>query len=604
MSIHYINGHRLRKAMIAGCMQLIKNKDHLNRINVFPVADGDTGSNMAATMRAILQRSYNSYEPNISKFTNSIAESALLGARGNSGAILAQFFTGLAEGLKGKYRANVSEFGVAVEKASSMAMEALSNPREGTILSVMKSWSHYVRVESEREKDFGILLKNSLKEVKIALDNTPNQLEVLKKANVVDSGAQGFVNLVEGIVQFLNVGTVREEAIAELEHESVIEEESEPHIEYDPESIQFQFCTEFLLQGEGIEKIKLRSELLGMGDSMIVAGSSTKVKVHIHSNEPEKVFEIASKYGTLVQRKAEDMKAQHHEAWGKDHPPFPYGLVIDSSCDIHPNYIRHYDIKMAPLNVIMNDKQFLDKETITAGEFYGMLEDNKAIHPKTALPTPAKFKTAFLEAMKNRDEIIYFGLSSTVSGTFQSGVTMAKNLMEQYPNKKFHFIDSKLITTGAGFALQEVVERIENGEKIESIINDYENIRNKVQVFCYLDNVEYLVRGGRLSKAKGIIATLLRLNPVLTITPEGGVAKVDVVRNKKSAVKFMLSHLSQDKKVKRLGIFHAANLQSSVDLENEFRKVHPSLEIPVNELSQVLGSHSGPGAFGFAVQYE
>lgn len=604
MSIQYINGHRLRKAMIAGCMQLIKNKDHLNRINVFPVADGDTGSNMAATMRAILQRSYNSYEPSIAKFSNSIAESALLGARGNSGAILAQFFTGLAEGLKGRFRVNVSEFGIAVEKAAAMAMEALSNPREGTILSVMKSWAHYVRAESEKEGDFKELLKKSLVQVKIALDNTPNQLEVLKKANVVDSGAQGFVNLVEGIVQFLTAGTVREEEIAELENDSDIDEESEPHIEYDPESIQFQFCTEFLLQGEGIDKTKLRGELLALGDSMIVAGSSTKVKVHIHSNEPEKVFDVAATYGTLLQRKAEDMKAQHHEAWGKDHPPFPYGILIDSSCDIHPNYIRHYEIKMVALNVIMNEKQYLDKETITAGEFYGMLEDDRKINPKTSLPTPAKFKSAFMETLKNRDEIIYFGLSSTVSGTFQSGVTIAKQLKEQFPDKKIHLLDSKLLTTAAGFALQEIVERVEKGDNIETIMEAYEQIKNKIDVYCYIDTVEYLVRGGRLSKAKGFIATLLRLNPVITVSPEGGILKVDVVRNRKRAVQFLLGRLAKDKKIKRIGIFHAANLQSAVDLETEFRKFDNSIDIPVNELSPVLGSHSGPGAFGFTVQYE
>ncbi len=604
MSIHYINGHRLRKAMIAGCMQLIKSKDHLNRINVFPVADGDTGSNMAATMRAILQRSYNSYEPNIGKFTNSIAESALLGARGNSGAILAQFFTGLSEGLKGKFRVNVIEFGVAVEKASSMAMEALSNPREGTILSVMKCWAEFVRKESESEKDFKILLKNSLVEANRALDNTPNQLEVLKKANVVDSGAQGFVNLVEGIVNFLNVGTMKDEPIEELETEEP-NSESEPHIEYDPDSILYQFCTEFLLQGTNIDKTQLRKELLALGESMIVAGSNTKVKVHIHSNEPEKVFETASRYGTLVQRKAEDMKAQHHEAWGKDHPPLPVGIVVDSSCDIHPNFIRHYEIKMVPLQVIMGEKEFLDKETITAGEFYGMLEDDDKIHPRTSLPSPARFKIAFMEAMKNKDVVLYFGLSSVVSGTFQAAVTVAKQLEAQFPEKKIYCIDSKSVATASGFALQEVIERIEKGENITSIIDKYFNeIRLNSNIYCYLDTVEYLIRGGRLSKVKGFIASVLGMNPIITFTDEGSVTKAGVAFSKKGAVKFFLSQLNPNKKLKRIGIFHAANLQSSVDFENELRKIYPNIEIPVNELSPVLGAHSGPGAFGFAVQYE
>lgn len=603
MSVHYLNGHRFRRAIIAGSLTLIRNREHLNKINVFPVADGDTGSNMAATMRAILQRAYDSHEVSISKMATLIADSALMSARGNSGAILAQFFQGLSEGFKGKITANTKDFGIAVEKGVSMALEALSNPREGTILSVMKAWAEAVKKEAELEKDFNKLIQKAQSKLQAALDNTPNQLEVLKKANVVDSGALGFVNIIEGVVGFLSHGSVREEVIDELEHDNVdIEEET--HIEYDPDSIHFRFCTEFLLQGENINKSAIRKHLETMGDSLIVAGSTSKVKVHVHSNSPEQVFDLAARFGTLVQKKAEDMKAQHETAHGDKKSNFPYGLVVDSSCEVSDANIKKYDIKVVPLLLILNEKEYLDKESMTSAEFYNRLQEDKGMTPKTSLPTPIKTKNALLEALKTHDEVIYLGLSSKVSGTFQSFVTIAKQIEEQNPGKKIHCIDSYSISYGSGFMMEEIIKQIEAGKSVADIQAGIESMVQNFQIVVYLDTVDYLIKGGRLSKVKGFIANLLGLNPILTFTLDGKVEKLGVAKGEAKAIKFFINWIIPERKVKRLGILHAANIQAAINLESELQKRFPRMDIPTIELSPVLGTHAGPGAVGLAVQYE
>ncbi|MBN8704548.1 MAG: DegV family EDD domain-containing protein [Bacteroidetes bacterium] len=603
MAIHYLNGHRLRRSVIAGSLNLIKHRDHLNKINVFPVADGDTGSNMASTMRAILQRAYDSYEPNVSKFGYAIAESALMAARGNSGAILAQFFQGLAEGLNGKSKVSTSDFAFAAEKAVNMAIEAISNPREGTILSVMRNWADSLKRIAKTEKDFRPLILNSLAELRVALEHTKDQLEVLKKANVVDSGASGFVNIVEGVSQFINAGSIKEEHIEELDRADVeIEEES--HIEFDPESIHFQFCTEFLLEGKDIKKPLIREQLLNLGDSMIVAGSATKVRVHIHTNEPETIFAIAGKHGTILQRKAEDMKAQHESTWGQVDSTLAYGIVADSSCEITENFRLKYNIRVAPLLVFLDGKEYEDKESITATEFYNKLRENKDIVPKTSQPSPARLKKEFIEATRKKDKVLWFGLSSAVSGTFQGGVTAGKMMESSSPGKTVLAFDSCQISLSSGFMLEEVVEQLEKGATLESIVENQKEIREKFHLWFYLDTVEYLIKGGRMSKPKGFFAKILGLKPVLTFTRDGRVEKVGIVRNRKKAVDFLIGQIDKSRKVKRIGIVHAANIEAAVNLEIALRKEYPTVLIPTSEVSPVLGCHCGPYAFGLVVQYE
>lgn len=603
MAIHYLNGHRLRRSVIAGSLNLIKHRDHLNKINVFPVADGDTGSNMASTMRAILQRAYDSYEPNVSKFGMAIAESALMAARGNSGAILAQFFQGLAEGLNGKAKVSTADFAVAADRAVNMALEAISNPREGTILSVMRNWADSLKRISKTEKDFRPLILNSLADLRIALEHTKDQLDVLKKANVVDSGASGFVNIVEGVNQFINAGSIKEEHIEELDRADVeIEEQS--HIEFDPDSIHFQFCTEFLLEGKDIKKPVIREQLLALGDSMIVAGSATKVRVHIHTNEPEVIFNIASKHGTILQRKAEDMKAQHSNTWGQDDSNLPCGIVADSSCEITENFRLKYNIRVAPLLVYLDGKEFEDKESITATEFYNKLRDDRNIVPKTSQPSPARLKKEFVEATRKKDQVLWFGLSSAVSGTFQGGVTAGRMVESSNPGKKVFPFDTCQISLSSGFMLEEVVELLEKGTSLESIVDNQKEIREKFHLWFYLDTVEYLIKGGRMSKPKGFFAKLLGLKPVLTFTRDGRVEKVGVVRSRKKAVDFLISQIDKTRKVKRIGIVHAANIESAVNLEIALRNEYPSINIPTSEVSPVLGCHCGPYAFGLVVQYE
>ncbi|HEX9149929.1 MAG TPA: DAK2 domain-containing protein, partial [Thermoanaerobaculia bacterium] len=195
ISIGYLDGRRLSRAVIAGAHFVGQRAEPLNKINVFPVPDGDTGTNLATTLQKIAAGIARVRERHVRRVSTAVADEALAGARGNSGAILAQFFSGFCEGLPDRPRITTSDFGDAVVRAADSAYGAIARPVEGTILTVIRDWARYVANRAKDIRDFAVILPDSLKEAKRSLENTPKQMAALRKAGVVDAGAQGFVYL-------------------------------------------------------------------------------------------------------------------------------------------------------------------------------------------------------------------------------------------------------------------------------------------------------------------------------------------------------------------------------------------------------------------------
>ncbi|HSV56999.1 MAG TPA: DAK2 domain-containing protein, partial [Magnetospirillaceae bacterium] len=282
MKITYMNGNRLRLAFLAGARRLAEHTQFLNRINVFPVADGDTGTNMTGTVQAVVAALAAAPGLSLSATAHAAADSALLGAKGNSGAILAQFFQGLAEELDREVRISTRAFADAVGKAVVKTYDALSKPVEGTLLTVLKDWGHALHRAALRTDDFLELLRTTLHDARASLDRTRDMLPELRKAGVVDAGAQGWVHILEGIIQFVTHGKLREfrdnPLLAETEmpvdaHMVTVSNTAEPSAH--------RYCTECLLTGETLDLGAVRGILANLGDSVVVAGSARQAKVHI-----------------------------------------------------------------------------------------------------------------------------------------------------------------------------------------------------------------------------------------------------------------------------------------------------------------------------------
>ena len=227
--IQYMDGLRLNRAIISGIRYLISRQDYLNKINVFPVPDGDTGTNMSFTMNSILEEAIDKIEPRVDVFTENIAEAAIDGARGNSGVLIAQYFVGFSEGCENKEKLDAHTLGKAFETGSRSAREAMEDPKEGTILTVFQDLADVINDEINNGKDdIYELMKIGYKTACKSLADTPKKLKILKKAGVVDAGAQGFVDFLTGMMNFMKDGSLKELDLSNLTIENK-ESQTEGH---------------------------------------------------------------------------------------------------------------------------------------------------------------------------------------------------------------------------------------------------------------------------------------------------------------------------------------------------------------------------------------
>ncbi len=310
MAVLYLDGKRLKRLILASAKWLLANEKELNDINVYPVPDGDTGTNMGATLKSIVQSiSDSDLGDHLPHVANKAANAALMGARGNSGVILSQIFKGFSEGINNKRKLNGLDIAYSLKKAYEKAYSSIADPVEGTILTVVREGVDAAYKKAKKEADIILIMETLLSESKRSLENTPNLLPVLKEAGVVDAGAMGFVYLIEGIYMLL-----KGHSLPEIDIDSKGMKKKEPALKQDSVINSFYgYCNEFFLHGKKINAEKIKKKLLTLGDSLVIGEADDLLKIHIHSKAPHKIMEECLKYGILTDIKVENMDKQHAE---------------------------------------------------------------------------------------------------------------------------------------------------------------------------------------------------------------------------------------------------------------------------------------------------
>ncbi len=304
-----INGNDFRKLMISAAASIEINKQKLNELNVFPVPDGDTGTNMSMTINAAAADLRKAENPSLEKASAIAASAMLRGARGNSGVILSLLLRGISRKLKGAEECNGALWAQALQEGVDAAYKAVMKPAEGTILTVARLAAAKAMDTAKKNKDIEAVHEAALEEAKIALANTVNQNPVLKKAGVVDAGGKGWVVALEAMLRAMQ----GEDIVApETGAEETAEEAT--FSDFNTEDITFTYCTEFIISRENNnDPEKLREFLSSLGDSLVLVDDEEIIKVHVHTNDPGKALHEAIDYGSFVTVKIENMRLQHTE---------------------------------------------------------------------------------------------------------------------------------------------------------------------------------------------------------------------------------------------------------------------------------------------------
>ena len=603
MQIRYIDGPRLRRALVAACQWAQQQRGELNRINVFPVPDGDTGTNLALTVQAIMDHLEGSTHRAIGLVAQEAAEAAVLGARGNCGMMLSHFLLGFAGGLEHRRWVDAEEFGLALSAGVENLYAAIEQPVEGTILTVMRETAE--AVSRAQMVDIAPLVEHMLEKAQDSLARTPDLLPVLKSAGVVDAGAKGFVSLLEGVVLFLHGDPLTAKATADFAAGPA----AVATVEYPDREERYRFCTEALVRGDGLPTQQdVRDQLRGRGDSLIVIRSGEVLKLHIHTDDPQDVFAYLKGLGNLVTHKAEDMKAQH-AAVGRSATSHlslarrPVGIVTDSAADLPEEIIRAHGIQVVPLMIVDGDTVYRDGVDVTAEQFHEMLSTQDAL-PTTSQPPPGAFLEGFKRAAEDAEQVVGVILGSSLSGTYAS----AEAAISREDALPVQLMDSLAASLLQGLLVLKATELAEMGQGPDDIVVELQRIRAQSGILFTVETFERLLASGRVGRGRAFFGTLLNVKPILGLDSAGKVVPKGKAIGRTRVMTALLDVMAEEMGIEpenvRFGIVHVGAPDIVPDVRERLIERYGSVEILSAPATPVISTHLGTGAWGVAYLVE
>ncbi len=592
MGIKYLNGQRLRRVFLAGAAAVASDRDYLNKINVYPVPDGDTGTNLSLTLQSIAAALPDTCS--VGELLTVASEAALQSSRGNSGIIFTQFLFGLREELVDKSRVGVREFSTAATKAVDYTYHSLSEPVEGTILSVMRSWASVLAELSTRNDDFIIVLKKAQSVAENALRKTPEQLPVLAQAGVVDAGAKGFVDFLAGMVGFIAEGNVR--AVPEVTN--FVNTSSEIHDISGLDKIKYRYCTEAVIHDAQFDAIKLKNILKQYGDSVVVAGSPRQMHFHVHTSNPADLFDELRGQCQLTRIKADDMQRQFEL---NSNARYPIALVTDSACDLPEEIMEKHQIVVIPFTLSFGNNYYLDKITLLPDKFYQLLQSDLP-HPTTAIPGQALVESWYSFLDDKFDQVLSLHISGQLSGMYK----LARQLAGKFEGK-IKVFDTRQLSGSEGLVVLRVAEAIDAGMSAEEIASNIYKWSGQTKIYVDVATLKYMVRGGRVSPVKGLAARLLNLKPIVSLDSEGKGVIFDKSNSRRRSMKKILGHcrkLAQGAKIRYYSINHAASDERARNYASQLEEIFGKPPLYIEDVSPVVGAHNGIGVVAVSVMTE
>lgn len=574
-----INGNDLYQMFNYGAYQVVQERIELNNINVFPVADGDTGDNLTQTLRRIVKESEQS--DSFHQALKEISESALIGARGNSGVIFAQFVNGLQANDFEKDQITIEEFADLVQQSYSHTVASLSNPVEGTMITILREWGDILKRLSKTPIKIKDVFIASFEHVQKVLQNTPKMLNVLSLNKVVDSGAYGFVLFVKGIVSYYN-----NDPLSTEEHESV--EITSNH--HDTE-VTFRYCTEGLVKYDTLDKDILEKELTVLGDSLIIAQGKERFRVHIHTNTPELLFDTLKNYGVIENQKIDDMVLEVH----LNNTDKKRVLITDSIADLDKKYIEDNNIVVIPVNISLDQVEYKDKLSISNELIFNQLNTLKE-YPKTATPSIKFINDLFSKLLLKFEELIVVTVSHHLSGTHQIIKNEAEKLIKK--GKKVYVIDSLNNSASQGLIVQKAVDLLDKNLPSEEIVKALESYREKTQILVCLSTFKYAMMGGRVPKIIGKIAMFFGIRPIMSLDKGKGTA-YGMSLSQKGITKRIKKLVQKDLEatgIETYAIVHCMNEKLAEEYTELFTKMIGFAPASVSEISSATAINSGVGS--------
>ena len=574
-------------ALLKGAHMVERKRDELNRINGFPVPDRDTGNNLAYLMQQLRRQlpAPKSFEELFQK----LSEASLMGARGNSGAIFSQYFSGFREAAAGLHQSIMDHLPLQAlaslfKQGYESAFRSIQNPREGTILSAMRSFGDTFQKQILE----GIDLKRTAEQALLTLKNTVresiNILPQQRALHAPDAGAMAFLYFTEGFMHSLLGQAETEEEDAIEFALPVMEDTAHP----DLLSSKFRYCTEVMLTlREDADIGDTQREILAkMGDSLVVSRAGALARVHLHTNEPTQVVDMLETLGTLKEVKADDMAMQ--QALAISHPG-KTALVVDSIADI-PEDLLGPHVYLLPMNLLAEGVSYQDKRTISFDRVRRLA--GKLTSSQLNLEEIKQFMDPI---MKSYDEALVLTVSSKMSGIHDRFA----EYMAQNRNLKIRLVDTKTNSGAEGLLALFALRMLRDGAGLDETADELERIRSRARIFVSLPNLKAMVASGRLNKRVGGVLQAIGFLPLVTINPEGEGTVTGLSFSRSRSDKLLIDKLEPGK-IQEYAIVHVSDKPRA---EAAAKAIQERIGIPpayICEISSVVANFSGETSYAVA----
>lgn len=586
--MEFLTQEELKKMMLLSWKKIEENKEQINKINVFPVPDQDTGSNMAKTLLGIKTAIEGKEFKDLSEISEAALDGALTAAQGNAGVIYVGFLASFLP-LLDKNPVNAKKLAIAFEKGAERARKSIQNPKEGTILDVIDAARDVFKVEAEKEKDIINLFKLVTEKAREALLATREKMEIFRRANVVDAGGLGFLMILESYLEAL------EGEKKEVKKEEMPSEKIRRFVQV----LSNRYEIVSLIENPRFNEEIIRGKLKKMGDSIDVVQIGNKTKVHIHTDYPGEVRDVMRETGSILELRTEDMAK---EVVGEPSVrKVSIGIVTEGNlADLPQKVLERYQIEPVLCIVDWPEGQNLPGENI----YQKMREADKRrikTFPKTTQPSPKSYFDAFKKQLQKFDKVLCITLSHKLSGCYNSAC-QGKEMMGEEEKARVYILDSLQAAASQALLVLKAIELIQEQREINEVIEELKKLIPKTHLYAILEDPKWLEAGGRMSKSQANWIRRIKkinLHPLVTIK-DGVVTKAGIIFARDTAEALFKKIGKESQKARKEGkririiIGHADNPEGAEKLRQRLKEI--KAEVPFISLaSPVVCSHTGPG---------
>jgi len=586
--MEYLTQEELKKMMLLSWKKIEENKEQINKINVFPVPDQDTGSNMAKTLLGIKKAIEGKEFKDLNEISEAALDGTLTAAQGNAGVIYVGFLASFLP-LLDKNPVNAKKLAIAFEKGAEKARKSIQNPKEGTILDVIDAARDVFKVEAEKEKDIINLFKLVTEKAREALLATREKMEIFRRANVVDAGGLGFLMILESYLEAL------EGEKKEVKKEEMPSEKIRRFVQV----LSNRYEIVSLIENPRFNEEIIRGKLKKMGDSIDVVQIGNKTKVHIHTDYPGEVRDVMRETGSILELRTEDMAK---EVVGEPSVrKVSIGIVTEGNlADLPQKVLERYQIEPVLCIVDWPEGQNLPGENI----YQKMREADKRrikTFPKTTQPSPKSYFDAFKKQLQKFDKVLCITLSHKLSGCYNSAC-QGKEMMGEEEKARVYILDSLQAVASQGLLVLRAIELIQEQREINEVIEELKKLIPKTHLYAILEDPKWLEAGGRMSKSQANWIRRIKkinLHPLVTIK-DGVVTKAGIIFARDTAEALFKKIAKESQKTRKEGkririiIGHADNPEGAEKLRQRLKEI--KAEVPFISLaSPVVCSHTGPG---------